>query len=222
MMKSFRLVVAALAALVLAALPAGAQDGKYPPDKYDPHAVDKYREFLKNNEELAASKYDEAVKLVRYLNEIRVPMYQWNHQVNILKFEGPFLNNPTCRGTGAGYGPVMRVTPGHQFPKQAIDVYFFGVFHGMINFVGGGLMESPEIGGNLFAGKIRGGESFCYANTTFGLWSHTIRTEYLVPQAGKPQVLGNGIFFVVADDFGKAPEGAHAKFLELFDALLTL
>jgi len=221
-MKNFKLISAFLAALAMVATPTFAQDPKYPANKYDQHAVDKYREFLKNNKDLAAAKYDEAVRLVRYLNEIKVPMYQWNHQVNILKFEGPFLNNPTCRGTGGGYGPVMRVTPGHQFPKQAIDVYFFGVFSGMINFAGGGLLESPEISGNLFAGKIRAGESFCYANTTFGLWSHTIRSEYLVPQAGKPQVTGDAIFFVVADDFSKAPEGAHAKFLELFDALLTL
>ncbi|WP_306150569.1 MULTISPECIES: hypothetical protein [unclassified Roseibium] len=221
-MNIFRLFLALAAALVLAAPPASAQDEKYPANKFDPHAVDKYREFLHNNEKLAAAKYDEAVKLVQYLNEIRVPMYQWNHQVNILKFEGVFLNNPTCRSTGGGYGPVMRVTPGHQFPMQAIDVYFFGIFSGMINFSGGGVLESPQIGGNLFAGKIRGGESFCYANTTLGLWSHTTRSEYLIPQAGKPAIMGNAIFFVIADDFGKAPEGAHARFLELFDALLTL
>lgn len=221
-MKICKLVFFLAAALAGVVIPAVAQDPQYPANKYDPLAVDKYREFLNNNEQLAAAKMEEVTQLVRYLNEIRVPMYQWNHQVNILKFDGPFLENPTCRGTGGGYGPVMRVTPGHQFPKQAIDVYFFGVFDGMINFAGGGLQESPQVGGNLFAGKVRGGERFCYANTTFGLWSHTIRSEYLVPQAGKPQVMGNAIFFVVADDFRAAPEGAHAKFQKLFDALLTL
>lgn len=199
-----------------------AQDPQYPPGKYDQHAVDKYREFLNNNKGLALSKTREVLEIVRLLNKHKIPVYPWKHQVNILKVEGPFLNNPTCRGTSAGYGPVMRITPGYQYPEKVTDLYVFGFFRGSIHFVGGGLNETPYIGGNVFAGKIRGNESFCYANTTFGLWSIETRREFLVPQPGFPQWNGDEVYMVVADHFRKAPDGVHARFQQMFENLTNL
>ena len=189
----------------------------------DPHALEKLQEFVTNNQKLSFAKMDELTRIIDFLNQNGVPCYQWNSQVDVLQVEPlVYLKAPTCRGSSPGSGPVVAINTGYAFPSQITDMYVFGMVEGTIHFIGGGILETPEVSGNVFAGKLRPGEGRCYAQTTIGLWSHEIRDEFLVPQSGYPSIPGKNVFFVIADDFRNAPEGAHAEFQRMFNALTAL